>query len=228
MGIISVKGAAKVVRLYNVTIMQIEGLDVEDYDLESREDVRELFERVTEFVETGEVEAFEPPIELQGVDPEECTIKVGEKTLYPDEITLKNQNIIDLLPQIQESEDGEIYYIQSLEGDGLWDIDAEDENIDPSKLTIGYVDCSVLFDQYDILREGYLDVICDTILPPTIEAGDIVTEVEDFVFHPVQVYAQLYEVKTDPITGVKILQKVDFGGRFLAGADFLVDDFEEN
>ncbi len=228
MGVISIKGAAKVVRLYNVTRMEVEGLDVEDYDLESKEDVRELFERVTEFVETGEVEAFEPPLELQGVDPEECTIKVAEKTIYPDEITLKNQSIVDLLQEIQESEEGEVYYIQSLEGDGLWDIDAEEENIDPSTLSIGYVDCSVLFDQYDILREGYLDVICDTILPPTIKAGDIAMEVEDFVFHPVQVYAQLYEVKSDPVTGVKILQKVDFGGRFLAGADFLVDDFEEN
>ncbi len=228
MGIISIKGAAKVVKFYNVTRMEIEGLDIEDYDLESKEDVKELFERVTEFVETGEVESFEPGIELQGVDPDDCTIKIGDKRIYPDEITLRNESIENLLSEIQECEDGEVYYIQSMEGDGLWDIDAENEQIDLSKLSIGYVDCSVYFDQYDLLREGYLDIICDTIMPTDIKEEGNTFEVEDFVFHPVQNYAQLYKVETDPISGVKILQKVDFGGRFLAGTDFIVDDFEEN
>ena len=228
MAVVSVKGAAKVLRVYNVSRMEIEGLDISEFDLESAEDVRELFELVNDFVETGEVEAFEPPVELNGVDPDECTIEIDGKRYTTDEVTLWNENIMDLLSNIQEAEVGDLFYIRSMEGDGLWDIDSDAEEIDPSKLAIGYVDCSVMFDQYDVLREGYLDFICDTILPEHMKYEDAMFELKDFVFFPVQVYGQLYVVVKDPVEDVKLLQKVDFGGRLLAGTDFIVDDFEAN
>ncbi|BCD67797.1 hypothetical protein [Nitratiruptor sp. YY09-18] len=225
---ISIKGAAKVIKLYNVSRLEMEGVEIDEFDLESAEDVKELFELVNEFVESGEADAIEPPLELQGVDPEECSIKVGDKTLYPDEITLKNANIIDLLQEIQDANEGEVYYIRSFEGDGVWDLESEEEIIDAQALSIDYVDCSILFDQYDLLREGYLDIICDTILPTNITYKGTKVEVEEFIFHPTQIYGQLYVVKKDPIEDINVLQKVDFGGRVLAGTDFIVDDFEEN
>ena len=228
MAVVSVKGAAKVIRVYNVSRMEIEGLDLSEFDLESAEDVRELFDLVNDFVETGEVEAFEPPVELNGVDPDECTIEIEGKRYTSDEVTLWNENIVELLSNIQEAKVGDLFYIRSLEGDGLWDIDSDAEHIEPSKLALGYVDCSVMFDQYDVLREGYLDIICDTILPEHIRYEDARFELKDFVFHPVQIYGQLYVVVKDPVEDVKFLQKVDFGGRLLAGTDFIVDDFEAN
>jgi hypothetical protein len=51
-------------------------------------------------------------------------------------------------------------------------------------------------------------------------------EVAEFIFDPVQIFAQLYRVvETD---GVKVLERIDYGGRVLAGTDFIVDDFEAN
>ncbi len=224
---ISIKGAAKVIKIYNVGRMDIEGLDISEIDLESKEDVRELFELVNDFVDTGEVDAFEPPIEIEGVDADECVIEVNQKRYYSDEIQLKNSSIMDLLAPIQESEEGELFYIRSYEGDGVWDFEVDTE-ASSENIAVEYVDCSLLFDQYDILREGYLDLICDTLLPRSLSIDGVEAEVSEFIFHPQQVYGQLYIAKKDPVADIMILQKVDFGGRSLVDADFNLDDFEEN
>ncbi len=225
---IAIKGAAKVVKFYNVSRLEIEGLDIDAIDLESQEDVRELFELVNDFIESGEADAYEPPAEIHGVDPEECAIRVGEKKLYSDDVVLKNENILSLVSSLQEAEEGEIFYVRSLEGEGVWEFESEEDIDAPQQLQLGYVDCSLLFDQYDVMREGYLDTICDTIMPEHIAYKDQRIELSEFLLHPTQIYAQLYVVKKDPIEGVNLLQKVDFGGRMLAGTDFIVDDFEEN
>ncbi|MRI83604.1 MAG: hypothetical protein C6I00_04210 [Nitratiruptor sp.] len=227
MHVVKIKGAARVVKLYNMSRLELEGLEIDEYDLASYEDVRELFELVNDFVESGEADALESPLELQGADPDECTIKVGDRTLYPDEITLLNASIEELLAPIQEAEIGDLYYVRSMEGDGQWLIESEEE-VDPSRIAIEYVDCSIYFDQYDILREGYLDTICDTILPQRFHLGEGVVEVAEFIFDPIQVYGQLYKVVEEPTSRVKVLQKIDYGGRMLAGTDFIVDDFEAN
>jgi len=228
MRVVNIKGAAKVAKLYNVSRMEMEGIDFSEFDLESQEDVRELFELVNDFVETGEADAIEEPLEIHGVDPDECSIKIGEKIYYPDEITLKNSAIEELLAPIQEAEEGDIYYVRSMEGDGQWLIEIDTEEIDPQKLSLEYVDCSIYFDQYDVLREGYLELICDTILPERLQYGESQVEVAEFIFDPVQVYGQLYKVVYDPAGEVKVLQKIDYGGRMLAGTDFIVDDFDAN
>jgi hypothetical protein len=224
---ITIKGAAKIVKFYNLTRLEIEGIDFDNYDLESKEDIRELFELVNDFVETGEADAIETPLEIQEVDAEECSIVVDGKTYYVDELVLNNRDIVDVLSDIQEAEVGDIYYVRSLEGEGVWDIDHDiEDEIDISKLSVDYIDCSVFFDQYDVLREGYLDILCDTIIPENLSYEDATFELLDFYFDPVQVYGQLYKVVEED--GVKILHRIDYGGRMLAGTDFIVDDFEEN
>ena len=222
----TIKGKTQIIKIYDVSVMELEGFNIEQFDLDSQEDVKELFEIVNDFVETGEADAIKPPLEIKGVDPDEVTIDIGGKKFLSDELTLKNVDILELLKPIQDAPEGTLFYIRSLEGDGLWDFESE-ESIDPSKLKIGYLDCSLFFDQYDVLREGYLDLICDTLLPERLEYPAKV-EISDFVFHPVQIYGQLYVVKKDPIEEIKLLQKVDFGGRMLAGTDFIVDDFDLN
>ncbi|MRJ02469.1 MAG: hypothetical protein GXO19_00920 [Epsilonproteobacteria bacterium] len=227
MGVIMVKGSAKVVKLYNVSRLEMEGVDWDNYDMGSQEEIRELFELINDFVEGGEADALEPPLELRGVDPDDCLIRVGEGTVYPDEVTLFNLNITDLLHSIQEADLHDIYYIRSMEGDGQWLLEVEGE-VEREKLSLDYVDCSIYFDEYDVLREGYLDTICDTLLPERLKVGESPAQVAEFIFDPIQVYGQLYRVVEDPVSGVKVLQKIDYGGRMLAGTDFIVDDFDAN
>jgi hypothetical protein len=225
---IDIGGSARVVKLYDLASLDIEGVDFADFDLASREDIAELFELVNDYVETGEADSLSDPVEIRGVDPDECVIKVEGERLTPDEVSLYNVALEDLLAPIQEAEEGDLYYIRSMEGDGEWIIESDLDELDISKLGIGYTDCSLYFDQYDVLREGYLELICDTILPEKIVYdGESIFELAEFVFDPVQVWGQLYKVVEDP-AGIKVLQKIDYGGRMLAGTDFIVDDFDEN
>ncbi len=225
---ISIAGKAKVAKIYNLARLEMEGVDFDEFDLESKEDVKELFEIVSDYVETAEADAIEAPQELHMADPDEVSIEIAGKKYYPDELVLKNQNIVELLSSIQEAKEGDLFYIVTMEGDGRWDIDCDTEEVAASDVALDYVDCSILFDQYDILKEGYLDVVCDTILPEKIEISGVQTELEEFFFEPIQMYGQLYVVKKDPVADINVLQKVDFGGRKLAGTDMDVDDFEEN
>ncbi len=224
---IKVRGATKVIKFYNVTRMEIEGLDFENFDLEQKEDVEELFELINEFVESGEVDIYEPPLTIKGVDPDECTLEIGQKSYYPDEITLKNIDINELLSPIQDATIGDIYYVVMMEGDGTFLFESEDEQIAMEKFACGYVDCSVYFDQYDVLREGYLDLLCDKVLPEKMTYPQKI-ELSEFDFEPIQSYGQLYRVIKDPIEDVKILERINYGGKRLVGANMDVDDFEAN
>ncbi len=226
MSSVAIRGAAKVAKIYNLTRLEIEGIDFSEFDLQNKEDVQELFERVSELVESGEADVFEPPLQIRGVDPDECTIQIEQKTLYPDEITLRNAKITEILEDLQNAEPGDVYYILSMDGDGEWIIESDLDHIDPKELSLDYLDCSLYFDQYDILREGYLDLICDTILPERISYKEARFELSEFNFEPMHIFGQLYEVQE--VDGLKVLQKVDFGGRMLSGTDYIVDDFEEN
>ncbi|BCD60072.1 MULTISPECIES: hypothetical protein [unclassified Nitratiruptor] len=225
---VSVAGKAKIVKIYNISRLEMEGIEWDAFDLESAEDVKELFEIAKEYVESAEADAIEAPEEIHCADPDESSIEIDSKTYYTDDVILKNKNIVDLLPLIQNAKVGDIFFVVVQEGDGRWDLVADIEHAESNEVEFGYVDCSVLFDQYDILREGYLDVLCDTLLPETLKVKDAAVELQDFVFHPVQSYGQLYVVKKDPVGDVKVLQKIDYGGRMLSGTDMIVDDFEAN
>ncbi|WP_200762419.1 hypothetical protein [Nitrosophilus alvini] len=217
---LSIAGRAKLVKFYNLSRLEIEGLDISQLDLEQKEDIEEFFEKVLEFTETGEAEAYEPPLEVHGCDTEICTIKLKnteEYVLSADEITLKNIHIDEILKDIQHAKEGDIYFVKCFEGDALWDFDSDYEGeVDPSKFKIGYIDCTIDIDQYEALSAGYYDILCDIIYTDYIEYDNSMFELVDFVFHPMKIYAQLYIVKKDPVTGLNILEKVDFGGRMIS------------
>ncbi|BAF70315.1 hypothetical protein [Nitratiruptor sp. SB155-2] len=225
---VSVAGKAKIVKIYNLSRLEMEGMEWDEFDLESAEDVKELFEIAREYVESSEADILEPPQEIHCADPDESSIEINSKTYYTDDVTLKNESVVDLVSSIQEAEVGDIFFVVAQEGDGRWDLEVDVESAQPNEVEFGYVDCSLLFDQYDILREGYLDVVCDTLLPERLKVDDAPVQLQDFVFHPVQSYGQLYIVKKDPVGDIKVLQKIDYGGRMLSGTDMIVDDFELN
>ncbi len=225
MGTIKIKGAARVAKLYNISRLEMEGVDFSEFDLDNAEDVKELFEIVNDYIETGEADAIEPPLEIQAADPDESAIVIEGKNYYSDEVILRNIKLDELLQPLQEAQGGDIYYVRSMEGDGEWLLESEDE-VNVEDFSIGYVDCSLYFDQYDVLREGYLELICDTLLPTKVGVKDQKVEVAEFIFDPVHIFGQLYRVVD--VYGVKVLERIDYGGRVLAGSNFIVDDFEAN
>ncbi|WP_281950572.1 hypothetical protein [Nitrosophilus kaiyonis] len=230
---LSINGTAKIFKIYNLSRMEIEGIDFSAYDIEVKEDVIELMEILNEFIETGEADAYDYHQEIHGVEPENCKFKLTNSTtkeIVLDEITLKNIKPQELIKDIENANVGDLFFIKNFEGEALWDFDSdiEVENIDPQKLEIGYIECLEGLDQYDIFREGIYDLLCDTVSTDYIRYEGEKFELLDFVFHPIHIFAQLYIVKEDPLGETKVLQKVQYGGIRLAGTDLDVSDLENN
>ncbi len=224
MALVTLRGNARVVKFYNLSV--IDELEIENYDLASQEDVKEVLERAAELVEEGEIEAVASPLELNVLSPEGAEAEVDEEPSEIEDITLTNKELDDVLEELQEAEIGDVFYVYSLEGEGNWDIDVDSDNIDLKEAEIDYIDCSAYFDQFDVLREGYLDLLCDTMIPESLRIKDIPTELKDFYLDSTQEYGELYVVRDSD--GVKVLERIPNSGRFLAGTDCNVDDLLEN
>ena len=230
---LSIKGTAKIFKIYNISRIDIEGVDIRSYDLEVKEDVVELFNIVNDFVETGEADVYEGHSEIHGVDAEDCRFVLtnGEKKEFVlDNVTLKNIKPQELLKDIKNANIGDIFFIKSFEGEALWDFDSDidTQSVDPQKLEVGYVECLEDMDQYDVFKEGIYDLLCDTVTTDYLKYDSEKFELLDFVFHPIHIFGQLYIVKEDPLGETKVLQKVEFGGIRLAGTDLDVSDLENN
>lgn len=229
---LSIRGEAKIVKIYNVTRLNIEGIDISTYNLEDREEIIEFFEIVNDFVESGEADVYEMHTEIHGVEPETCKLKITntkEIEISLDEITLKNRKLDENLQNMLNANVGEIFFVKTFQGEALWDFDSDidEENIEANLLELGYLDCSFM-DKYEIMREDIYDLLCDTVTTDYIRYRGEGFELLDFVFHPIHIFSELYIVKEDPILETKILQKVESGGRRLAGTDIDVDDLENN
>ena len=222
--IVTLRGNAKVVKFYNLSI--IDEIDFENFDLGSQEDINNLLSVAEEIVEEGELDAITSPFELNVLRLDDAELEIDEEPDNIEKITLKNKALEDVLEELQDAEIGDVFYLYSLEGEGTWDIEVDSEDIKPEQLEVEYIDCAAYFDQFDILREGYLELLCDTILPQSLRAKDIPTEPKDFYLDSTQEYGELYKVVESE--GVKVLERIPYSGRVLAGTDCNVDDLLEN
>lgn len=108
--ILSIRGEANIIKFYNISRLEIENFDISSYDLESKEDLRELNEIVNDFIESGEADEYDIHKEIHGVDPETCELKITngeEKILSLDDITLKNVDLEKILSDIANAGIGE-------------------------------------------------------------------------------------------------------------------------
>jgi hypothetical protein len=222
--IVTLRGNAKVVKFYNLSI--IDEIDFDNFDLASKEDIDNLLSVAEEIVEEGELDAVTAPLELNALNIDDAELEVDEEPDNIEKLTLKNTEVEAILEELQDAEIGDVYYIYSLEGEGTWDIEVDSEDFAINQLEVDYIDCAAYFDQFDILREGYLDLLCDTILPDTLQAKDIPTEVKDFYLDSTQEYGELYKVVESD--GIKVLERIPNSGRVLAGTDCNIDDLLEN
>jgi len=212
---VSINGEARVFRLFDLADLFHEmDVDVSQIDLSQQDEIDRLYAMATEFVETGEVGAYDDMMfHLHGFDPETSEIFIQdmqELQVSPDEITLANQPVGEIVKEIEGLDVGKVVLATLTTGDAQWDFDSDAvvEDIDPSALSLGYFDCSEVADQYDMLGNALLDYLCDTFSTDEISYDGEKLELQDFVLHPEQVYGQLFVVsQTD--TGVKVLEKLD-------------------
>jgi len=216
---VTIKGKAKIFRLFDLQrVMNENGIDIGEFDLAQNEDIQRLYSYASEYIETGEVGAYDDLLfDLHGIDPEICEIELkngGERTVSIDEITLQNQPVTNLLKKLERFEDGRIFFTTLTTGDAVWDFDSEieDEKIDPMKFSLGYYDCLEEMDQYDAISTTLYDDLCDTLSTDQIRYGRRGFELRDFVLHQQRLYGQLLVVRLTRDSRVKVLERVDLGG----------------
>jgi hypothetical protein len=222
MSVVTLQGKAKSLKLYNLS----NGIDLDSYEFNSQEDLDDIYNIVQELVESSEAENSNDVVTIKCMNFDDIYFAINDKEVNIDELNLKNIIPKEILKEIKSANVGDLIALHTLEGEGRWDIEVDANEIKVSSLNINYIDCSEYFDESDLIREEYLDLICDTILPDTLRAKNRKSSIKDFYLDPTQSYIELYKVvKND---GLKILEKLDSKGRVLAGTDFIVDDFEEN
>ncbi|ADV46172.1 hypothetical protein [Nitratifractor salsuginis] len=208
-------GAAKV-GLYNLDQLELEGIDSDAYDLEDREDLQRYIEDVNALVESQELDLLEAACVVTGANPEEVdllgvSVDDGEEQeLSYDTLTLKNLSVDEPLGIIERAEVGEIFYIRSEEGRGIWDLytESDEEEFSPEKIEMGYYDCAQTLDTYELLTESYYDYLCDTFVPGKCSYAGTPFEIDNFDYKPALIIGSLYRVILDPESGEKTLERL--------------------
>jgi hypothetical protein len=216
---LTIQGKARIVEFYDVS--KIGALDSSSFDLAQRGDVSLLFEQISELIESAEADQFEAPLyTIHGVVPEGCEITLNndkEHRLTLDDVTLENRSAEKYHKMIECLPDRTPVFIKMSVGDALWDFDAEgeDKRIDPSNLSLGYLDCSKI-SQYDAMGSGLYEILCDTVVTDGMHYDGSKFELMSFVEHDMQVFGSLFIVRETKEAGIKTLLRVDVGGKEMA------------
>jgi hypothetical protein len=213
-----IEGEGRKIGFYRLNRLEMEGLDIDiDEELE-REDILELFENVNAYVESGELDVLGESQTLTTVDPEGISMTLdadneAEVELSLDDVTLKNLSVDKRLELLENAKVGDIIFVRTEVGEAYWDFSGEGEAaFDAEKITLGYLDCTREHDEYDVLRESYVDYLCDLVLPSEAAYGDEKLELDEHVLRTQQVWGELFIVRQNLPDRRKEFEKVDLEG----------------
>ena len=209
----------KVVTLANIG--KLEELDMEFEDINENFDIAAAMEQIDTFAESGELDVKSDILRYTLVNPEEidslvCQEDEKRRDASLEEFILEYDTPQSIQDFIESAKEGEAIYLREESGKGHFEITAQSEKED-AKICFGYFDCSGEYDFYDLLDESYLDTVCDSLLPDkvSVEGGEAVVEVFDF--EPQIVSGSLYKVRTDPQSGIKMLERVKMPAYYFQG-----------
>ena len=214
---VHIDAKAKIFRLFDLRQLMGEAdLDLSEIDLSQSDEIQNLYDRVMEFVETGEVGAYDDMLfHLHGIDPEICEITLQngeEKVVSTDDITLKNESVAsELQKKLERYAPGSLFLATLTTGDAAWDFmgDGEPEKVDPAKLTMRYVDCSEEADTYEIIAGALYEDLCDVLSTDNIRYARQPLELQDFVLHPKHLFGKLFVVRKALESSARVLERID-------------------
>ena len=209
-----IEAEGKKIGFYKLNRLEIEGLEIDpDTDFEE-ESIKELFETVNGYIESGELDELDASVTFTTFDPETARIVLDadgleEVEVSLDDLTLQNIDVDKKLALLEKSKIGDIFFVRTEVGDAYWDLGGEgEEAFTLQNVKLGYLDCAESHDQYEILRESYYDTLCDTVLPEEAYYNDKKLELDEHVLRTRQVYGELYVVRQELPGREKIFQKV--------------------
>ncbi len=213
---IHIEGQTRRVVLYNLNSLDAEAFTTDEYDFNDQSDLQRFIEEINALAEEGELDALEDVRAVLALDPEgieEITLHQGTpqeagESLDPENFILDNLSPNAPFEMIQRAEVGDLFYLRSESGRGIWDLTGEGAKEEESPMEIGYYDCTEDLDVYDALRESYYDFVCDTLVPERLKVGGTPLSLDRFDFEPAQIYGALYRVTEDSESGVKSLERL--------------------
>jgi len=220
-----IEGVISQVSISNVG--ELEEFDYNVDDLNESADIESFMQEIDAYAQSGELNAttdIKSYRVMNSEDVEYCaqSDEGKEVEISLDDFKLKNQTLQPIKELLENARVGDIIYLRKEQGRGSYELSLELED-SSGEMSLGYFDCSESLDGYDLLRESYYDVVCDTILPASITAGDSKAVVENFLFEPQLIYGELYRVVTTE-NGEKSLDRVALPGYYFQEASRSIEE----
>jgi hypothetical protein len=221
----------KKIGFYKLNRLELEGLEIDaDTDFD-KENIAGLFENINAYIESGELNELDSSQIITTFNPETAAITLDADNLEEvevslDDITLKNLDVDKRLELIEKAKIGDVIFIRTEVGEAYWDLSGEGEaSFELQNIRLGYLDCTRSHDQYDALREGYYDFLCDLVIPEEAYYNDEKLEIDEHVLRTQQVYGELYIVRQELPGRMKEFERVDLGGPMLLNTTNTPEEF---
>ncbi|QOP42974.1 hypothetical protein FJR45_03005 [Sulfurimonas sediminis] len=223
---ITIEGNISVVSLSNVGTFEEFNLENEEINEES--EIKNIMEEIDAYAQSGELDAVTDVCTYKVMNDEDieylaCADEESEeKEISMERFQLVNQTLKPIKNLLTKACKGDIIYLRKEQGKANIILSLEMNNSDEA-MSFSYFDCSTDLDEYDLLRESYYDVVCDTFLPESLATQENKATVENFVFEPQIIYGELYKVIENE-EGLKSLQKIEFPGYYFQDAQRDIDE----
>lgn len=219
---IIIEGDISKVTLSNVGTLEEYNIDTEDINEES--EIKRIMEEVDAFAQSGELDIVTNVCSYNVMNAEDIEYLATNdgKEISIDSFALLNKTMDELKDLIHRANFGDVIYLRREQGKANITLSIELQKSD-EVMNFSYFDCSIGMDQYDLLRESYYDVICDTFLPLSLATQENQATVENFVFEPEIVYGEIYKIVEDE-EGIKSLEKIEFPGYYFKDKQREIDE----
>ncbi len=223
---IIIEGELSIVSLSNVGNLEQYNIDSEDINEES--EIKSIMEEIDAYAQSGELDVMTDVCTYKVMNGEDieylaCADDEGdEKEITVEAFKLVNETVEPIQNLLARASVGDIIYLRKEQGTANITLSLEMQNADEA-MNLSYFDCSTDMDEYDLLRESYYDVICDTFLPESLSTQDNKATTENFVFEPQIVYGELYKMEQNE-DGIKSLQKIEFPGYYFQDTQREIDE----
>jgi len=223
---IIIEGDISKVTLSNVGMLEEYEIDTEDINEES--DIKSIMEEIDAYAQSGELDIMTDVCSYNVMNAEDVEYlamrdeESEEKEISTDSFKLVNKTMDELKDLLQRASVGNVIYLRKEQGKANITLSLELQKSD-EVMNLSYFDCSTGMDKYDLLRESYYDVVCDTFLPESLATQENQATVENFVFEPEIVYGELYKIVENE-EGIKSLEKIEFPGYYFQDAQREIDE----
>ena len=224
----------KVIIEGDISVISMSNLgSLEEYDIDREEsyeefEIKNIMEEIDAYAQSGELDVVADTYTYKVMNSEDIEYLAlsdedeQEKEISVDAFSLVNQTLEPIKNLLERASIGDVIYLRKEQGKANITLSLEMQNAQEAMI-LEYFDCSGEMDEYDLLRESYFDVVCDTFLPESLKTQENKATVDTYLFEPQIVYGELYRMVLNE-DGVKTMEKVDLPGYYFQDIESEIDE----